>query len=698
MSSTAMITALTWIPRGAARERPVRFELSEEEYSRIQRLAALEEAGERDQREADRRIFDDSEDSEADEGEDEENNAVMAALPAEYSMDTYDDEDIEAFKPKRGQFTGGAFGNEKKNGKGLNSLNAGLRNDDIEDDERVMIQEAHGVALAMDADSEDEDADDDQIRPTDSLLVVAMTEDEHSHLEVQLLNEDGHMYIHHDVALPEFPLCLAWLDCPPYRDGNAATGEAEAVGQNIVGNYVAVGTFQCGIEIWNLDVLDPIEPTAVLGGELVDEELVAYQRALKKTNRNKVKAGKAGKKQQRTLAGGVAAAVEGFEGVEQTEDGRVLQAGSHSDAVMCLAWNREYRQAIASGSADGTVKIWDVTTRTCSHTFYHHTDKVQCVSWHPTDAWMLASGSFDGTIAIIDCRTGAIMVTYTAPSDVESMQWDPHSKHHLYVSCEDGNILICDIRSASAADNTRQAPACTFRAHGKTVSSISFSASIPGFLVTASVDKTVRVWDTINMHASNAPVVVAGSKKDKKGKGKEAAAGGAAQEPKLIAQKSLNAGKLFSVSCFRDSSYVLAAGGDKGAVAVWLADELDALKAHFDSRIGADSELHTDTLRAKSSGSHGVSGDAAELAMIRERAFASKDDDGDDESDEEEEEVLREMQIHSDGESHDDGDGDDESWMDQEESARAPVSTKKGNKGKGGAASKPKKKKGGSKK
>jgi len=63
MSSTAMITALTWIPRGAARERPVRFELSEEEYSRIRHLAALEEAGERDQKEADRK-YDDSEDSE----------------------------------------------------------------------------------------------------------------------------------------------------------------------------------------------------------------------------------------------------------------------------------------------------------------------------------------------------------------------------------------------------------------------------------------------------------------------------------------------------------------------------------------------------------------------------------------------------------------------------------------------------------
>lgn len=31
-------------------------------------------------------------------------------------------------------------------------------------------------------------------------------------------------------------------------------------------SYCAVGTFEPAIEIWNLDVLDPLEPTATLGG------------------------------------------------------------------------------------------------------------------------------------------------------------------------------------------------------------------------------------------------------------------------------------------------------------------------------------------------------------------------------------------------------------------------------------------------
>ena len=91
------------------------------------------------------------------------------------------------------------------------------------------------IALAVDPDEDDEDAEDDEIKPTDSLLVVALTEDEYSHLEVQLLADDGTMFIHHDISLPEFPLCLAWMDCPPFQaDG----------GQLAIGNYIAVGTFE----------------------------------------------------------------------------------------------------------------------------------------------------------------------------------------------------------------------------------------------------------------------------------------------------------------------------------------------------------------------------------------------------------------------------------------------------------------------
>ena len=89
-------------------------------------------------------------------------------------------------------------------------------------------------AIAMDHPSDDEDADDEEIRATDLLIAVAMSEDEHSHLEIQLLTEDGDLYIHHDITLPDFPLCLAWLDCPPYLSQGQQQSTGNYMGTCIV--------------------------------------------------------------------------------------------------------------------------------------------------------------------------------------------------------------------------------------------------------------------------------------------------------------------------------------------------------------------------------------------------------------------------------------------------------------------------------
>jgi periodic tryptophan protein 1 len=64
------------------------------------------------------------------------------------------------------------------------------------------------------------------------------------------------LYVHHDVMLSSFPLCLEWL---PYAPGSLTTGGTKA-------NYVIVGSFLPEIEIWNLDELNGLEPEFTLGG------------------------------------------------------------------------------------------------------------------------------------------------------------------------------------------------------------------------------------------------------------------------------------------------------------------------------------------------------------------------------------------------------------------------------------------------
>jgi periodic tryptophan protein 1 len=52
------------------------------------------------------------------------------------------------------------------------------------------------------------------------MLAAVKTEDDISHLEVYIFEEnDDNLYVHHDVMLPAFPLCVEWLD---FRVGRRA--------------------------------------------------------------------------------------------------------------------------------------------------------------------------------------------------------------------------------------------------------------------------------------------------------------------------------------------------------------------------------------------------------------------------------------------------------------------------------------------
>ena len=108
---------------------------------------------------------------------------------------------------------------------------------------------------------EEEDSEDEgfEIKPTDLLILAARNEDDVSNLEVWVYEEaddggEANVYVHHDILLPAFPLCVCWLDCSP-------GGGSDRV------NMAAVGTMETGIEIWDLDVIDSVEPAATLGGE-----------------------------------------------------------------------------------------------------------------------------------------------------------------------------------------------------------------------------------------------------------------------------------------------------------------------------------------------------------------------------------------------------------------------------------------------
>lgn len=298
--------------------------------------------------------------------------------------------------------------------------------------------------LEGDDDEDDEvdedDEDDIKLRDTDALVVVARTEEDFASLEINIFDTaSSNLYVHHDIPLPSFPLCLAL--------GSVVSSYGEAGGSGVAtGNYVAVGSFEPAIEIWNLDVMNALEPTVVLGGmdtRGAEEDWMRMQQSVNMPGSTSLssKKKKNGKKKKKNGGGGGG-----------------LREGSHTDAVMGLSWNTVHQQVLASGSADGTVKLWDVTQQgkgdyvRPSATLTHHSDKVQSLAWHPSEGTLLATGGYDRRVCLVDARTAASSPNDQSIkkakllADCEAIAWDPHNQQYLTAASEDGVVQCWDVR------------------------------------------------------------------------------------------------------------------------------------------------------------------------------------------------------------------------------------------------------------
>ncbi|BFZ10086.1 hypothetical protein BsWGS_13125 [Bradybaena similaris] len=284
------------------------------------------------------------------------------------------------------------------------------------------------ITLKNDVDSDDEDF---VLKPTDNLLAVGKVTEEAAVLEVHIYNEEmNNLFIHHDYILPTIPLVLEWLDY------DVADGQK--------GNFVAMGTMEPDIGIWDLDVVDSLEPVAVLEG----------------TRHSKKK--KMKKKD---------ALVQG-----------------HTDSVLDLSWNKNVRNVLASASADHTVCLWDLAEGKVVSSLKHHEKEVQCVSWHPVESQSLLTGSFDTFAAVIDCRNPSENVKkWQFDGEVERCLWNHFCPFNFLVSTDKGLLYEVDVRHSK--------PLFTLSAHEQAVTGVSLSSQIPGLLVTTSSDKHLKVWD-----------------------------------------------------------------------------------------------------------------------------------------------------------------------------------------------------------
>lgn len=166
----------------------------------------------------------------------------------------------------------------------------------------------------------------------------------------------------------------------------------------------------------------------------------------------------------------------------------------HTSQVWSVAFSPEGK-TLASGSNDGTVKLWDVRDGKCLKTLPSHAGGVQSLAFSPIPLnppnfgglrGTLASGSNDGTIKLWDVRDGKCLKTLQEhTSGVQSVAFSPDGQT-LASGSNDQTVRLWDVRDGKCLR--------TLRGYTNWVMSLTFSPE-GKTLVSGSNDHIVRLWD-----------------------------------------------------------------------------------------------------------------------------------------------------------------------------------------------------------
>lgn len=399
-SSINFIPCLTWVRRGVAKPDPERVKLTTEELTAViqqtqKNLQELDDEGEDEGKE--------NIDSEKIVKEKEiinKGEKTEAEIAAEYGLEDYDEEEEGGETPLLGLGDLTTFANP--------------------------ADDPYLAAMDKELGEEDEeDKEDFKIRGTDNLILAGHVEGDSATLEVYVYNDvEDAFYIHHDILLPSLPLALEWLAFDPESDTR--------------GNLVAVGAMNPVIEIWDLDLVDCLEPAFRLG-----------KKAKKK---------------------------------------KKIPGVGHTDAVLALSWNSNCEHILASGSVDQTVLLWDLNNQSVASKMTNHKEKVQTLQFHPSEAQTLLTGCCDSMVRVFDCRTpDNPSGSWKISGEVERVVWDHFNPYHCLASTDAGTVHYIDIRNSS--------PLWTLSAHTEAVTGLCISPHCPGAVTTVSQDKVMKVWD-----------------------------------------------------------------------------------------------------------------------------------------------------------------------------------------------------------
>ncbi|KAI0195902.1 WD domain-containing protein [Astrocystis sublimbata] len=156
---------------------------------------------------------------------------------------------------------------------------------------------------------------------------------------------------------------------------------------------------------------------------------------------------------------------------------------------------------LLTGDNDGLIYA---TTRTDgggwvtdTRAFKGHTSSVEDIQWSPQEASVFASASSDGTVRVWDVRsksrTPALTVQVSAV-DVNVLSWSRLTTHLLATGADDGVWGVWDLRQWKGGEQ-KPSPIASFAYHKDQITSVEWHPTDDSMVAVAAGDHKITLWD-----------------------------------------------------------------------------------------------------------------------------------------------------------------------------------------------------------
>ena len=161
----------------------------------------------------------------------------------------------------------------------------------------------------------------------------------------------------------------------------------------------------------------------------------------------------------------------------------------HDEWLKSVAFSHDGSQ-VATGSYDGTIRLWKASTGTPTAVLSGHAGSVNAIAYQPSE-FRIASASYDKTVRLWDARSGRLLTTIDAHhAPVNAVAFSPVGSE-LASAASDGLVIISDATSGRELARLESPSPAQAIAWDKTGTRLIIGLGDPSSLINGRV----RLWD-----------------------------------------------------------------------------------------------------------------------------------------------------------------------------------------------------------